>query len=264
MNARKKTQRRKLTARVPTKYKFLLPGLLTTCSLLISFYSITEAISGNYGNASLAIIIAAFFDAFDGRIARLTKTSSTFGENYDSLADVIGFGVTPAILLYCFAEELLNNLGLSVTFIYLACCCVRLARFSTDEDEGVAKFTGMPSPTAGGFVAATVWSLDIYDIDPQVSFYVCFGIALITGLLMVSKLPFISSRRFIIFTRHSISFNTLIMIFYFGLLIVKPAEVLFFSGCLYIAIATVEGIKSRIQKKAPRKKKLNSQELAKK
>ena len=232
---------------IASKRRGLLPGMLTTGSLFISFYGIVSAISGDYVSAAIAIIGAAFLDAFDGRVARLTKSSSTFGEHYDSLADVIAFGVTPAVLLYCRGLDMWGNVGISIAFVFMSCCCVRLARFSTDTDEGSKDFNGMPSPAAGGFVAATIWIMELYPIDHILSLYLSGLIASATGLLMVSNLPFISGRRFILFTNHKISFNTVLAIFYFGLLITKPAEVLFFSGCLYITIAIISKIKIQTQ-----------------
>lgn len=239
---------------IAVRRKGLLPGLLTTGSLFISFYGIVSAIDGNYINCAISIIIAAFLDAFDGRVARLTKSSSTFGEHYDSLADVIAFGATPAVLFYCRGMELGSNIAISISFIYMSCCCVRLARFSTNTDEGTKDFNGMPSPTAGGFIAATIWLLELYTIEHILSLYISGVIVCISGLLMVSNLPFISGRRFIIFTNYKVSFNTVLAIFYFGLLIAKPAEVLFLSGCLYITISIV----SKLKIKGVANKKINT------
>ena len=244
-NIMKKT---KLVANITGKHKFLLPGILTTASLFLSFYSIVSSIGGEYKIAAIAIIIAAFFDAFDGRVARFTNSSSTFGEHYDSLADVIAFGVAPAVLIYTRGADLWNNIGISLAFVYMACCCVRLARFSSTSGEGGKEFNGMPSPTGGGFVAVTIWNLELYPIEPQLAIYVTGIITLITSLLLVSNLPFISGRRFIIFTNHRISINTVGAIFYFSLLAIKPAEVLFLSGCLYICLAMIANIKQGNQK----------------
>lgn len=227
------------------KRKGFLPGLLTSGSLFISFYSIISTINGDYRSAAIMIIIAAFLDAFDGRVARFMNSSSDFGGQYDSLADVIGFGVAPAILIYSQSAEQWGDFGISIAFVYMACCCVRLARFASDSDEGTKDFRGMPSPTAGGFVASTIWLLEIYPTETTFALYFSGLACLAAGLLMVSNLPFISGRRFILFNNHKISVSAVVVIFYFAILAIKPAEVIFFSACLYIVMAAVSGIKMK-------------------
>lgn len=247
MITNRKRPSREFVTRITSNRRGLLPGLLTTASLFISFYSIVVAINGEYRNAAVAIIVAAFLDAFDGRVARFTNSSSNFGEHYDSLADVIAFGVAPAVLIYTSGLETWGNIGISIAFAYMACCCVRLARFSSNNNEGAKDFNGMPSPTSGGFVAATIWNLQLYPADLYLAIYITGMIAIIAGLLMVSNLPFISGRRFVLFTAHKISVNTVTAIFYFALLAIKPAEVLFLSGCLYISIAILHKFKKQNQ-----------------
>ncbi|MBE8183083.1 MAG: phosphatidylcholine/phosphatidylserine synthase [Candidatus Portiera sp.] len=247
MIQRKKARAKNLIYKFATKRKGILPGLLTTGSLFVSFYSIISAINDDYVTASLMIILAAFLDAFDGRVARFINSCSNFGEHYDSLADVIAFGATPAILIYIYADAhgggQWGNLGISIAFVYMACCCVRLARFASNGDEGATDFKGMPSPTAGGFVAAAIWVLEIHQADPTFTLYFSWLICLVSGLLMVSNLSFISGRRFIIFTNRKISVNTIIGILYFAVLATNPAEVLFLSGCIYILSALASSVK---------------------
>ncbi len=224
-----------------------LANLLTTASILVSFYAMVAALDGNFNHSAAAIIIAAFLDAFDGRIARLTRTANSFGEHYDSLADVIAFGVAPALLVFLWGLEDLGSAGWGVCFIFIACCCVRLARFSTNAGvEGKTYFYGMPSPAAGGYIASLIWLLETYPISANYGLPLVAVVTTITALLMVSALPFISSRRLMLFSPALI--NLVAAIIYFGLLISKPAETLFVSGCLYILITLVSSARRRLKK----------------
>ena len=214
----------------------LLPNLLTTTALLTAFYSLVATWEQNYVYAAIAIIIAAFLDAFDGRVARFTRSTSSFGEHYDSLADVIAFGVAPAFLAFGWGIHHFSEAGIALCFVYVACCCMRLARFSTG-DEGKYKFRGMPSPTGGGYIASLIWLLETYPM-PEYLAQSIIVIALPTvGLLMVSSLPFISGRSFRFLSRSHSGPTLLLVIFYFGLLIAYPPETLLVSGCLYIFLA---------------------------
>ena len=234
------------------KYPVKLANLLTTASILVSFYAIIAALDGNFTHSAAAIIIAAFLDAFDGRIARLTNTATSFGEHYDSLADVIAFGVAPALLAFCWGVGDFGGIGWGACFIFIACCCVRLARFSTNtgaSSEGAVHFCGMPSPAAGGYIASLIWLLETYPLPHTLALLFVTVILTMTALLMVSTLPFMSSRRFILSSPALI--NLVLAIIYFGLLIARPAEVLFFSGCLYILITLVSSLRKQIKNQQP-------------
>lgn len=233
-----------------------LANLLTTASILVSFYAMVAALDGNFTYASAAIIIAAFLDAFDGRIARLTRTANSFGEHYDSLADAIAFGVAPALLIFLWGLEDLGNAGWGVCFIFIACCCVRLARFSTNAStEGKTHFHGMPSPAAGGYIASLIWLLETYPISDDYGLPLVAVVTTLTALLMVSALPFMSSRRFMLFSPGLI--NLVIAIVYLGLLVSRPAETLFISGCFYILITFASAARNKIRKQQATKANAN-------
>lgn len=236
--------------RMTKSYPVRLANLLTTASIFVSFYAMISALDGEYVHAAIAIIVAAFLDAFDGRIARLTHSVTHFGEHYDSLADAVAFSVAPALLVFCWGLRDLDSIGWSVCFIFIACCCVRLARFSTNAGtEGSVHFCGMPSPAGGGFIASLIWLLETYTLPQTIALYLVAAITLITGLLMVSTLPFISSRRFMFSAARHNLINIVIGIIYFGVLIARPAETLFISGCLYIFIALGSYIKQDSKKR---------------
>ena len=225
----------------------------------VSFYAMISALDSKFMvHAAIAIIIAAFLDAFDGRIARLTNSATDFGEHYDSLADAIAFSVAPALLVFCWGLRELDSIGWSICFIFIACCCVRLARFSTNvRTEGELHFCGMPSPAGGGFVASLILLLETYPLPQPISLYLVAIITLLTGLLMISTLPFISARRFMFFSARNNPIFMILGIGYFGILIARPAETLFISGLLYILVAFSSYIKNggKINKIFQRQKK---------
>jgi CDP-diacylglycerol--serine O-phosphatidyltransferase len=136
---------------------FLLPSLITTFSLFSGFYAIVSAINGLYFNSAVAIIIAAIFDGLDGRVARLTGTTSRFGMEYDSLSDLVAFGVAPGLLAYQWALHPYGRYGWLAAFLYVATTALRLARFnSMDANKASKNFTGLPCPAAAGMVATSV------------------------------------------------------------------------------------------------------------
>lgn len=136
---------------------YLLPNLLTTAGLFAGFYSIVASLHQEFQVAAVAILIANLFDALDGRVARLTRTSTRFGIEYDSLADLVAFGVAPAMLIYCWALEPWGNWGWLAAALYLTCAALRLARFNVQFDSVEKRhFVGLPSPAAAEAIAATV------------------------------------------------------------------------------------------------------------
>ncbi|HBO11299.1 MAG TPA: CDP-diacylglycerol--serine O-phosphatidyltransferase, partial [Halieaceae bacterium] len=137
---------------------YLLPNLFTTGALFCGFYAVVAALRGDFESAPIAIFFALVFDGLDGRIARLTNTASKFGGEYDSLADMVSFGVAPALVVFSWALGDLGKLGWSAAFIYVACAALRLARFNTQVDSADKNyFTGLASPAAACIMASTVW-----------------------------------------------------------------------------------------------------------
>ncbi|MBU0481994.1 MAG: CDP-diacylglycerol--serine O-phosphatidyltransferase [Proteobacteria bacterium] len=134
----------------------LLPSLLTTISLFSGFYSIISAINGLFIHAAVALIISAVFDGLDGRVARMTGTASLFGKEYDSLCDLVAFGVAPAIVAYLWTLESFGRYGWLAAFLYVATTALRLARFNVQDSSCGNMFTGLPCPAAAGTIATTV------------------------------------------------------------------------------------------------------------
>lgn len=179
---------------------YLLPNLFTTANLFAGFYSIVCAVNGNYYVAAATIFMAMVLDGLDGRVARMTNTQSAFGAEYDSLSDMVAFGLAPAILAYQWALSELGNVGLTVAFIYVACAALRLARFNTQI--GVVDkrwFIGLASPAAAGVVAGTVWAIWVLSeagvggADLPFAIIILLAVLVaVSGLLMVSNIKYYS------------------------------------------------------------------------
>ncbi len=140
---------------------YLLPNLFTTAALFAGFYSIVMAMGGRYEHAAVAIFVAMVMDGLDGRVARLTHTQSAFGAEYDSLSDMVSFGVAPALVAYVWALKGMGKLGWIAAFIYCVGAALRLARFNTQLDVMDKRwFQGLPSPAAAALIAGMVWVAD--------------------------------------------------------------------------------------------------------
>lgn len=180
---------------------YLAPNLITTLSLLSGFFSILSSTQGEFYKASLAIFLSAILDGADGRVARMLNAQSPFGEQYDSLADMLAFGVAPAILIYSFALQPLGRVGIGCAFIFTACAAFRLARFNVQIGEVDKKFfVGLASPLAAILVTSSV--MVAIDHDFWVGQYdnhimiISAAWVVICGLLMVSNLKYYSFKEF--------------------------------------------------------------------
>src|SRR5438477_4926408 len=144
---------------------YLLPNLFTTAALFAGFYAIVQAMNGRFDQSAVAIFVAMVLDGLDGRVARLTRTQSEFGAEYDSLSDMVSFGAAPALVIYEWSLKGMGKLGWFAAFVYCACAALRLARFNTNIDLVDKRyFQGLPSPAAAGLIAGLVWALESYDV----------------------------------------------------------------------------------------------------
>ncbi|MAZ45697.1 MAG: CDP-diacylglycerol--serine O-phosphatidyltransferase [Gammaproteobacteria bacterium] len=214
---------------------YLLPNLITTGALFSGFYAVVAGMNGQRIGASLAIFVAMALDTADGLVARRTKTESQFGAQYDSLSDMVAFGVAPALV--AFSSGLsgeLGRIGWVITFIYMACAALRLARFNVTTDLQRKSFTGLPSPSAAALVACTilVWS-DSYDLYS--GFFPAIGLGIVTliaGLLMVSNFKYFSPKS--INLRDRVPFVTIIFaMLIFSILLIDPPKVLLAVAICY-------------------------------
>ncbi len=167
---------------------YVLPNLLTTAALFAGFYAIVQAMNLRFEHAAVAIFVAMVLDGLDGRVARLTRTQSAFGAEYDSLADMVSFGVAPALVAYEWALKGLDRWGWIAAFVYCAGAALRLARFNTTlEVIDKRYFQGMPSPAAAALVAGMVWVLIDNGTSGEEARWYAFALTLFAGITMVSS-----------------------------------------------------------------------------
>jgi CDP-diacylglycerol--serine O-phosphatidyltransferase len=236
---------------------YLLPSVLTTFGMFAGFYSIIASINGDFTTAAISIMIAMLWDTLDGRVARLTNTQSEFGAEYDSLADLVSFGLAPALLVYEWTLSDLGRFGWLAAFIYLACAALRLARFNTQVGSADKRyFQGFPSPAAAGVIATMIWlkiwTYAFFDSDViSIGYYLGAGITIVCGLLMVSNVRYYSFKEL---DAKKASFRFLLgIVLSLIVLLYKPNIVLFTGFFLYMLsgpFITVVGLnKRRIEKK---------------
>src|SRR5512145_183718 len=214
---------------------YLLPNLFTTAALFAGFYAIVQAMNSKYEFAAVAIFIAMVLDGLDGRIARMTHTQSEFGAEYDSLSDMVSFGVAPSILMYEWAFRDLGKWGWFAAFIYCAGAALRLARFNTNIDVVDKRyFQGLPSPAAAALVAGFVWVVLDYGFSGDEVRWYAAALTVFAGLSMVSNLKYYSFKS--INMRKSVPFIVIFLFALFFILVsVDPPLhlfLLFFGYCL--------------------------------
>jgi len=173
---------------------YLLPNLLTLGALFSGFYAIIAGMGGNFNAAGWAVLAASIFDGLDGRVARLTGTQSAFGAEFDSLSDMVSFGMAPALIAFSWALSSLGNPGWAAAFIFMSCAALRLARFNVQLGT-VSKryFLGLQSPVAAGLVTFAVWVGALYEVEvtPLIA-YSLAGVTVLAGLLMISNYRYFS------------------------------------------------------------------------
>ncbi len=170
---------------------YILPNLFTTASLFAGFFAIVQAMGNRFELAAMAIFIAMVLDALDGRVARLTHTQSDFGKEYDSLSDMVSFGLAPSLVMYEWALAALGKLGWLAAFVYAAGAALRLARFNTQAPHADSRyFTGLPSPAAAAVVAGLVWVFHNYGIPGREISLLAFVVTVAAGAAMVSNIRY--------------------------------------------------------------------------
>ena len=212
---------------------YLLPNLMTTLALFAGFYAVIAGMNGDYLAGAIAIFIAMVFDGLDGRIARMTNSSSAFGAEYDSLADMVSFGLAPALLLYQWALSDFGKLGWLVAFVFTAGAALRLARFNNQVGVSDKRyFQGLPSPAAAALLAGLVWLVETNHIETGFEGDIALIFTLAAGLLMVSNIRFHSFKELNL--KDKVPFVTLLVIvLVFVVITLKPSVILFGLAFIY-------------------------------
>ena len=212
---------------------YLLPNLFTTAALFAGFYAIVQSMNGRFEYAAVAIFVAMILDGLDGRVARLTHTQSEFGAEYDSLSDMVSFGVAPSLVIYEWALKGLGKWGWFAAFIYCAGTALRLARFNTNI--GIVDkrfFQGLPSPAAAALVAGFVWVMLDNGFSGEQMHWVALALTVFAGLTMVSNVPFYSFKD--INMRKSVPFIVVFLfVLFFIFVSVNPPAILFLLFLCY-------------------------------
>lgn len=234
---------------------YLLPNLLTTAALFAGFFAIISGMNGYFEVAAIAIFIAMVMDGLDGRVARLTNTATPFGSEYDSLSDMVCFGVAPSLVLYNWTLNELGKLGWLCAFVYTACCALRLARFNTQIEVADKRyFQGLSSTAAAGLIAGMVWAgANHLYISRLVAIMTAF-IILLAATLMVSNIRYHSFKK--IDFRGKIRFVSVIFIvLIFAFISIDPPWVLFSVFLLYALSGPIATLYNMQKAKKMRRKR---------
>jgi CDP-diacylglycerol--serine O-phosphatidyltransferase len=225
------------TKRRPKKNKkgiYILPNLFTSFSLFCGFYAIIASIQSRYETAAIAVLIASIFDGLDGKIARFTNSTSLFGAEYDSLSDLVAFGVAPGLLVFMWSLESLGRFGLLAVFLYTICGALRLARFNIQKNNIESHhFKGLPIPGAAIFIATLVLFIKFLGGLSAAKHIIILVTIYILSFLMVSTIDYLSFKDLRLFKRKP--FNALVAtILLFIVVAYKPALMLFFFSAVYV------------------------------
>ena len=222
---------------------YLLPNLFTTAALFAGFYAIVQAMNQRYEIAAVAIYIAMVLDGLDGRIARLTRTQSEFGAEYDSLSDMVSFGAAPALVIYEWSLKGLGKMGWVAAFVYCAGAALRLARFNTNIDVVDKRwFQGLPSPMGAALVAGLVWIMNDLGFGGETWLaWLSWAVTMFAGITMVTNVPFYSFKD--INLKKSVPFwAVLAIVAALTVIATKPAVVLFLLVVAYSISGYVQWI----------------------
>ena len=225
---------------------FLLPNVITSGAMFAGFFGIVAATEGKFLFAGIALLVAMILDALDGRVARAMKAESDFGKQFDSLSDMVAFGVAPGVLAFEWGLNTLSQIGWAITFLYMACAALRLARFNIAGDS--SSFSGLPSPMACGVVASAAWLWgDFFQSPPHIAVVIVMA-TLVVGiaLLMVSNIRYYSPKLFRIKGR--IPYVTFVLVvLVLAVIFVNPPLVFFVCTMAYVVSGPAEYVWRRFR-----------------
>jgi CDP-diacylglycerol--serine O-phosphatidyltransferase len=218
---------------------YIFPNLFTTANLFSGFYGIVSSINGNFEIAALAILFSCLFDILDGQVARLTRATSRFGVEYDSLADLVAFGVAPGLLVYLMALRPFGRIGWLAAFVFMACGALRLARFNVQVETSSKKyFVGLPIPGGASMIAIIVLFMHNWDIAFKNSFIepLLLVLTFLLGSFMISTMPF-NSFKDVEVIKAKPSFVVFAVVLIVSIIAVSPSFIL----CAMLAVYTTSG-----------------------
>ena len=215
---------------------YLLPNLFTTAALFAGFYAIVNGMAGKFEAAAIAIFVAMVLDGADGRIARLTNTQSAFGAEYDSLSDVVSFGLAPALVMYQWSLSGMGKLGWLASFFYAAATALRLARFNTQVETADKRyFQGLPCPMAAAVIAGWLWFAIDVGIVGQQAVGITFALMIVGGVLMVSNVRYHSFKELDL--RGRVPFVAILLVVLIFVLVSSDPPLILFSVAALFAIS---------------------------
>jgi CDP-diacylglycerol--serine O-phosphatidyltransferase len=239
----------------PRRGVFLLPNLLTTGCLFSGFYSVVAAIDTNFAVAGAAIFIAGLFDGLDGRVARWTGTESPFGKEFDSLADMVAFGVAPAVLVYQWGVvriseygDVWRQFGWVIAFFYALCAALRLARFNTRSSSDKRYFEGLPSPSAAATVGAFVWFYAKWREPGLQGLVLGFAVTGYAAALMVSSFSYLSLKQIEVDKRVKYSYFAFVILPMLILIRIDPPTMLFAMFISYASYGPIQWLVRRLRR----------------
>jgi len=234
------------TGKIRQSGVFLLPNLLTTGALFAGFYSIIAGINGKFAAAAIAVVVAGVLDGLDGRVARLTNTQSDFGQQYDSLCDLVSFGLAPALLAFNWSlrslaeyAQFTGKLGWLAAFVYVACAALRLARFNTQAAHDDKRyFQGLASPAAAGTLVTTIWFCVDKGIPGETVNWLIFLETVLLGMLMFSQMRYYSFKTWSLAERVPLAW-IFVLVLLIALLAIDPPAVMMTLGIFYVISGVV-------------------------
>ncbi|OGT44546.1 MAG: CDP-diacylglycerol--serine O-phosphatidyltransferase [Gammaproteobacteria bacterium RIFCSPHIGHO2_12_FULL_37_34] len=216
----------------PQRGIYLLPNLLTTAALFAGFYSIVAAMKGHFEAAAIAIFVGMIADGLDGRVARLTNTQTAFGAQYDSLSDMVAFGIAPALVIYSWSLSYLGKLGWLAAFLYTAATALRLARFNVQITDKTY-FQGLPCPSAAGVIASIIWMGASFQAQGSLFAVPISAFIIVIAALMVSTIRYYSFKH--VDFKGRVPFITVVIaVFIIAAVALEPPEMLFSLFLIYI------------------------------
>ena len=241
---------------VPRKRRkgiYILPNLFTLAALFGGFYAIVMAVNGHFDLAAVGVFCAMVLDSLDGRVARMTNTQSAFGEQMDSLSDMVSFGAAPAVISYVWALKGLGRWGWVAAFVYVACAALRLARFNVNTAVVDKRyFQGLPSPAGAALVAGFIWLMTDLGISGPSVAWPMFALTLYSGLTMVTNVPFYSFKD--VSMKRSVPFAVIVLIaLVIAAINIDPPTIMFgmfvvygFSGYVIYAWRKAKGLQTSV------------------